>query len=58
MRKSQEMNRPGWSIRMDSDMSLAWEDGALRMDTSFKAFEDGREVFSRDWLHRFPWIDR
>jgi hypothetical protein len=58
MRKSQEMNRPGWSIRMDSQMSLSWDDGALKMDTSFQAFENEEEVFRRTWLHRFPWIDR
>jgi hypothetical protein len=58
MRKSQEMNRPGWSIRMESQMSLVWDEGALRMDTGFQAFENGEEVFSRIWLHRFPWIDR
>jgi putative CocE/NonD family hydrolase len=58
MRKSQKMERPGWSIRMDSQMSLVWDDGALKMDTNFQAFENGKEVFSRTWLHRFPWIDR
>jgi putative CocE/NonD family hydrolase len=58
MRKSQEMNRPGWSIRMESQMSLVWDEGALRMNTGFQAFENGEEVFSRTWLHRFPWIDR
>ena len=58
MRKSQKMERPGWSIRMDSQMSLVWDEGALRMDTNFQAFENGEEVFSRTWLHRFPWIDR
>ena len=58
MRKSQKMERPGWSIRMDSQMSLVWDEGALKMDTNFQAFENGEEVFSRTWLHRFPWIDR
>jgi predicted acyl esterase len=58
MRKSQTMARPGWAIRMDSRMSLAWDDGALKMTTEFQAFENGDEVFTRTWLHRFPWTDR
>jgi putative CocE/NonD family hydrolase len=58
MRKAQRMERPGWSIRMESSMSLAWEDGALRMDTAFQAYENGEPACSRTWLHRFPWIDR
>jgi hypothetical protein len=43
---------------MDSRMSLAWDDGALKMTTEFQAFENGDEVFTRTWLHRFPWTDR
>lgn len=56
--RSQFMERPGWSVCLDSEVGLVWDDGMLRMDTRFQAFEGGEEVFSRTWQHRFPWIDR
>lgn len=55
MRRSQFMQRPDWSVRLSSVTEFSWDDGALRMNVSFEAFEGEDVVCRKSWDRRFRW---
>jgi putative CocE/NonD family hydrolase len=55
MRRSQFMQRPGWSVRLVSVAEFFWRKGALRMNVSFEAFEGEESVCQKIWDHQFRW---
>jgi len=55
MRRSQFMQRPGWSVRLSSVTEFFWDHGALRMNVSFEAFEGQVSVCQKSWDQRFRW---
>jgi putative CocE/NonD family hydrolase len=55
MQRSQFMQRPDWSIRLASVTEFSWRNGALRMNTTFEAFEGEKSVFQKVWDYDFPW---
>lgn len=55
MRRSQFMQRPGWSVRLVSVTEFFWRKGALHMNVSFEAFEGEESVCQKIWDHQFRW---
>jgi hypothetical protein len=53
MQRAQFMRRPGWSIRLASEFS--WNNGGLRMNVTFEAFEGDQSVCQKAWDYEFPW---
>ena len=54
MRRSQFMQRPGWSVRLTSVSEFFWRDGALCMNVAFEAFEAEQSVCEKRWEFQFP----
>ncbi|TCL05485.1 CocE/NonD family hydrolase [Sodalis ligni] len=52
--RRQRYQRPGWHIELRSESRLAWQNGGLVLNSSYSAWENDREVFQRQWEHRFP----
>jgi hypothetical protein len=55
MRRSQFMQRPGWSVRLASVTEFSWGNGALRMSINFEAFEGEQSVCQKKWDYQFRW---